>query len=196
MVADAQPAPEKPWWRKPTVWIGFIISGLAIGLFIYKFDIGKVQRSLLVVRWWSLVLAGTIFFASYMVRGLRWKLLLEPLARLPFGQVRNVLMTGFMLNCLLPARAGEIARPLILWRVAGTSRRAGLATVGVERVFDGLCLVGLLALVGTLFQVPPTVRTSGYVVSALMGLALLVVLWLAFAPASLFRVFDACATPD
>ncbi len=172
------------------VWIGFAISGLAVAVFIYKFDMGEVRRSLAQANGWSMALAGLVFLTSYLVRGLRWKLLLHPLKVLPWSRVRDVLMVGFMLNCTLPARAGEIARPLLLWKLCGTSRRGGLATVGVERIFDGFCLVGMMSLVALAFEVPQGIRDAGYVVTAVMTTGLAVVLWLAFHPTSAFAVAD------
>ena len=174
----------------PTVWIGFTISALAVGIFIAQFDMRLVRDSLMRVRWWSLLLGGLVFLGSYMVRGLRWKYLVQPLQRIPWSQARDVLMVGFMLNCTLPARAGEVARAFILWRVAGTSRRGGLATVGVERIFDGFCLVGMVSLVGLAFEVPSQIRHGSYVVSAIMTVGLALVLWLAFHHSSFFVVFS------
>ena len=187
-VDSPAPRPPRPWWRKPVVWIGFVISGLAVAVFFVKFDMSEVRDSLVRARWWTMALASGVFLGSYMVRGLRWKLLLSPLKVLPWARVRDVLMIGFMLNCTLPARAGEIARPLLLWKVCGTSRRGGLATVGVERIFDGLCLVGMLSLVAVAFEVPPKIRDAGAVVTAIMILGLALVLWLAFHHTSLFSV--------
>ena len=172
------------------VWVGFAISGLAVGVFIAKFDMSKVSESLQQVQWWSMALAGAVFLSSYMIRGLRWKLLLHPLKVLPWGPVRDVLMIGFMLNCTLPARAGEFARPLLLWKVCGTSRRAGLATVGLERIFDGFCLVGMLSLVSMVFEVPPGIRHTGFVITVIMTVGLALVAWLAYHHVSFFRVAD------
>jgi len=188
MTAEAQQAAPRPMWRKPVVWIGFILSGLAIGTFVALFDMGEVSRSLLKADPAWLALASALFLISYFVRSFRWRLLITPMKRLPFGQVRDVLWTGFMVNCLLPARAGEIARPLALWRVAGTSRRGGLATVGVERIFDGLVLVGLISLLAALFEVPDWARNMGHITTVVLVAALTVVIWLAFHHASFFAV--------
>lgn len=179
---------SRPLWKRPTVWIGFALSGLAIGTFVALFDLGRVSGALLRADPARLALASVLFVATYFIRGFRWKLLLAPMAKLPYGQVRDVLWIGFMVNCLLPARAGEVARPLVLWKVAGTSRRGGLASVGVERIFDGLVLVGLISLLAVLFEVPAWARNMGYITSAVLGVALLVSLWLAFNHQSFFAV--------
>ena len=168
MTAEPQQPTPRPLWRKPVVWVGFILSGLAMGTFIALFDLGQVSRSLMRADPGWMGLASAAFLISFLARSLRWKLLITPMKTLPFGQVRDVLWTGFMVNSLLPARAGEIARPLILWKVAGTSRRGGLASVGVERIFDGLVLVSLISLLAYLFEVPRWARNMGHITTAVL----------------------------
>jgi hypothetical protein len=56
-------------------------------------------------------------------------------------------MIGFMVNNVLPARLGEIARAISLGIKTGLSRSAALATIIVERVYDSLTLLIFLWLV-------------------------------------------------
>ena len=120
--AAAQTAapPAKPWWRQPLVWFGFALSAMAIGTFIYLFDMGQVGRSLVRVRWTHVVASVAIFLGAFMVRSLRWKLLLTPLGRYPFGKVRDVLIIGYMANLVTPflVRGGNAS---IQWRVFGVN---------------------------------------------------------------------------
>lgn len=183
--------PERPWWRRPQVWVGFALSGLAVGTFLTLFDFGKVYASLSrVIIHWCLLSAAIFLGVWFVVRPLRWQLLLRPMGRYGYGVVRDVQLTGFMVNNLLPARLGEIARALVLWKVTGASRRGALTTIGIERLFDGLVLIGLLSLVGLLFDVPPWTRRLGHVtVVVLAGLAGLVG-WLTYAHRSLLWVLE------
>ncbi len=79
------------------------------------------------------------------VRAARWRLLLRPIAALPVGRVLPPLAIGFMVNFLLPGRAGEVARAWLLGRNERVSASATFATVVVERLFDGLAIVLFLA---------------------------------------------------
>ena len=188
-VPDETPKPAA-WWRSPAVWIGFIISGLAIAMFVALFDLRKVGRLLLTVSWAHVALSVVIFAAAFMVRSFRWRMLLMPMAKLPFGKVRDVLIVGYMVNLLLPARIGEVARALALWKVAGTSRRATLTTIGMARLFDGCLLLLLLLLIGALFELPAWTRNLTSVFFVFMGTVLVVAVWLAFAERSFFVVMD------
>lgn len=188
--AQVAPPPPRPWWRQPLVWFGFILSAMAIGTFIYLFDMQQVGRSLVRVRWTHVVASVVIFLGAFMVRSLRWKLLLTPLGRYPFGKVRDVLIIGYMANLLLPARLGEVARAIALWKVTGASRRGGLTTIGLARLFDGCFLLCLLVVLGLLFEVPPWARRVTSVLVVLMSCVLVVALWLAFHERSFFWLME------
>ena len=185
------PPPRSPW-RQPMVWIGFIISGLAIVTFIVVFDPKQVLRSLMAVSWLHVVGAALVFGAAFMLRSLRWKLLLTPLARLPFSKVRDVLVIGYMVNLLLPARMGEVARALALWQVTGTSRRAGLTTIGLARMLDGCFLMGLLLLMGMLIDLPAWASRMTDLFVIFMVAVLVAVVWMAYHERSFFHVMDRC----
>ena len=178
MPGEAPPAP-RPWYRQPLVWVGFAVSGLAVATLFVLFDARLVYESLSRLQLWTLLPGAAAILAAFAVRSLRWKLLLRPVAEIPLGQVRDVLMTGFMVNNLLPARAGELARGLVLGKVAGISRRAALASVATERLFDVVLLVGMLSLLGLLFDVPPWTRQLGMVTVVVLGGLCAGVIWMA-----------------
>ena len=180
----------KPWYRQPLVWVGFGISGLAVATFLLLFDVGLVYRSLTHLQLWVVLPTVAAIICAFLGRSVRWMLLLRPVARVPFHQVRDVLMTGFMVNNVLPARAGELARALVLWKVAGTSRRATLATVATERLFDVVLLISILSLLGLLFDVPPWTRQLGLLTVVLLGGLCAGVVWMAAHHQSLFWVAE------
>jgi uncharacterized protein (TIRG00374 family) len=88
---------------------------------------------------------------------------------------------GFATNNLLPGRLGEFWRAYLLGRKRGVRKTFALASVFVERVFDGLTLVALLGLVSFVIQLPDKGREvellAGLVfLTATLGVALL--LWM------------------
>src|SRR4029079_19688476 len=69
---------------------------------------------------------------------LRWNYLLAPLGiTIPNGPLLAISSVGFMAILALPARLGEFVRPGLL-RKRGVAATAGLGTVAVERIVDGL----------------------------------------------------------
>lgn len=79
------------------------------------------------------------------IRALRWKVLLQPVAPgLPFRPRLAATSIGFAANNLLPARVGEFARAFTLGRLTGVPLGAVFGSLVMERVLDGLVIVGLL----------------------------------------------------
>ncbi len=85
--------------------------------------------------------------AAFPLRTIRWRYLLQrDGAVLPMIPLWHATAIGFMANNLLPARAGELARAYAARRLTGVRFTAAVGSIAVERVFDGLILVGLLAV--------------------------------------------------
>jgi len=69
-------------------------------------------------------------------------------------------MIGFSLNCLLPARVGELARPAIFFKKENVSFSKVLATVGAERVFDIVVLLISFVVVLVTVDIAPDLDIS------------------------------------
>jgi uncharacterized protein (TIRG00374 family) len=79
------------------------------------------------------------------MRGLRWGVILRPVGRATPGQLVGCTAVGFAASTVLPARAGELARPLLLSAKSGLPAAGTLASILSERLID---LVTVLALFG------------------------------------------------
>ena len=110
-----------------------------------------------------------------LTRALRWNYLLAPLGvRIPNGPLLAISSVGFMAILALPARLGEFVRPGLL-RKRGVSASAGLGTVAVERIVDGLLVslfvfVAFFALRGP--QSPGWMMPTAYAALGIFALAL------------------------
>ena len=124
---------------------GVIVSGLFVYLAVRQVDLSESLRALGGVRPFWLLLAALVYLASCPLRAQRWRLVLRGQKELSLGQTLVPLFVGYMANNLLPARAGELYRMHFLGRRARISRSGALASIVVERTFDGL-MMGLLML--------------------------------------------------
>ncbi|HET9869868.1 MAG TPA: lysylphosphatidylglycerol synthase transmembrane domain-containing protein [bacterium] len=85
--------------------------------------------------------ALAVYLLGYVLRGYRWVILMSPIKRCSFSSLFPTLIIGFMMNNLLPARLGEIYRAYHNGTKEGVSRSASLATILLERLFDGLTMI-------------------------------------------------------
>jgi len=98
-----------------------------------------------------LVVAVVLSAISNVLRGLRWRQLIEPIS----GQRKNsttilAVFVGYAVNLLFP-RAGEVVRCGLVTKYDGVSFSRTLGTVIAERIFDVACLF-LIAISAILLQ--------------------------------------------
>lgn len=93
-----------------------------------------------------LVAAAALATCTFPLRAARWRVILEPVDdALPFGPLWRATSVGMMINNVIPARVGELARAFALARERPrVTLPAAVASIGVDRVFDTIVLFGLM----------------------------------------------------
>ncbi|HEY3111594.1 MAG TPA: lysylphosphatidylglycerol synthase transmembrane domain-containing protein [Chloroflexota bacterium] len=144
-IAEESAAPRRAGrWR----WaIGIVVSIFFLWVaFRQVSDVGHLAEALGSANYLWLAPAVALYLLGLLVRGLRWRILLLPIARIPTGSLFGILSIGFLVNNVLPARLGEIARAILVGRRHDISRSAALATIVVERIFDGVVMLLFLGV--------------------------------------------------
>ena len=147
--------------RRYLPWLGLPVSGAFLYLALREGDARAVLTILAGARAGHVALAGVLALGGLVLMALRWRLLLRPVARVGLGRAFSLLTIGYAVNYLVPGRLGEVTRACLLGTFAGVSRVAALATVVVEKVLDGLVLLGLLLLLLRLAPLPAGAEQLG-----------------------------------
>ena len=126
--------------------VGLGVSALFIVLLLRELDADEVGEAFRGVEWRWVVVAAVPFAAGLWVRALRWRIVLRPAVAVPRSEAASLVVIGLAANNLLPIRAGEVVRAVLVERRHGGSRLLVLGTIVVERVFDGLVLALFLAV--------------------------------------------------
>lgn len=127
--------------------IGPLVSALTLYLSFRNVPLAQLAAYLKTINYWWIVPMLALVFATFSLRTLRWQIILGDIERIKFWQAFHPLMIGFMMNCVLPVRVGELARPVLLRQKRGVSVATGIATVAAERIFDIATLILLFAVV-------------------------------------------------
>jgi uncharacterized protein (TIRG00374 family) len=168
--------------------VGLAISGGALWLTLRGKDLGGIVQALRDADYRYLWLYLPFLALIHLGRTVRWGILLEPVAKVPFGRLNAISAVGFLALAILPFRLGEFARPYLVAERPKLRVSAALSSVVVERVADGL-FTGLL-LVASLLALPDgtpgirVLRTGGAIVSLAFA-AVLVFLVVAYRNRSL-----------
>jgi glycosyltransferase 2 family protein len=126
--------------------LGVSISVVLLYVTFSGMNLGEVWIHLRGVHVPLFAAATAIVTGTFWIRAWRWRGILEPVADVPFRSRFAAVNIGFMGNNLLPARMGEFLRAYSLSRVAPVSIVGTLASLVVERLFDGIFVIGLLFL--------------------------------------------------
>ena len=128
--------------------IGIIISIIFLVWALSSENLGSVGAAILKANYWAFFPALLLYFIGVWVRAVRWRILLSPIApKVTLRKTFEVVVIGYMANDVLPARIGELVRAYVLSKREGVRKTATLATILVERIFDGLIMVGFAAAV-------------------------------------------------
>jgi uncharacterized protein (TIRG00374 family) len=93
------------------------------------------------------LLASLSFVLAFCLRALRWKLFLNPVGKVRTPNVIALFLIGVFLNFVLPIRAGELAKSLILRRTANIHVHQSLPTITMDKVMDLLPAFFIIAVV-------------------------------------------------
>ena len=125
-------------------WLGLIISAVFLYLVLRKIDYVALWQVLRKANYWWLIPGVAVYFIALWVRSWRWHYLLRPLKTIPTRTMFPIVTMGYAGNNIFPARAGEVVRAVILKRKEGVPISASLATIIVERVFDGIVMLAFV----------------------------------------------------
>lgn len=121
--------------------VGVLISAVFIWLALRGLHLGDVWASLRTANYGWLIPSIVVYFLAVWARTWRWDYLLRPLKRIPLRRLFPVVVIGYMGNNVYPFRAGELLRSFVLRREEAVPMSSSLATIVVERVFDGLVML-------------------------------------------------------
>lgn len=188
----------RPGWRAA---LGLVLSAALIYLTLRGISPSEVAERLSSAD--PLLFLASIICATaiFVLRARRWQTILEPaVSHVPFGPLWRATAIGMMVNNVVPARAGEVARAYALTKEAAVPFPAALASLVVDRLFDAIVLL-ILAAVALLDPALSTGQTlagrpvSDFAIGA-VGLVLVLVVGLyvlVFFPDRLLGIFGRVA---
>lgn len=148
---------------------GVIIAALTVWLTFRNTDWHELKSAFGNARWGYILLVIPALASSYVFRVYRWVTLLAPMKEVRKTIAAPPLLTGFMLNSILPGRLGEFARSALLSRRTGIPFVSTFATVVIARLFDGLALTGFALVVMTAMWDSLSLSVRGGLIAAGCG---------------------------
>ena len=156
----------KKHWK---FWLGVAISLIFLFSVLKGLGLNDVWEPLKSAQYWWLLPGVAVYFVGVWVRAWRWHYLLRPIKPVSTKTMFPIVAIGYMGNNIYPARAGELLRAVVLKRREDIPISASLATIIVERVFDGVVMLAFVFL--NLPKLAELTSSSGFV-GSIQNLAL------------------------
>ena len=132
---------------------GVCISAVALYLAFRNVPVSDLLHYFGAINYAWIIPSIALALFSFVLRVYRWRIILASTQDVGFWRAFHPLMIGFMINCILPGRVGEVVRPVILKKRDRVPVSTGLATVVTERVFDIVMLMSFFAVVLATVQI-------------------------------------------
>ncbi len=124
---------------------------------------------------WAWVCLGVVCdITVYLLHGWRWKLLLRPVAQVPFLQTLEAIYVGLFTNEVFPLRAGELIRCFLLSKSTELPISVTFASALIERLFDGVWLITFFLFCLRMHRMPGILVSGGYALALLLVVLALV----------------------
>jgi uncharacterized protein (TIRG00374 family) len=167
------PAPKEAGKRSHRIF--FVVTNLvSLGCLIWVLhdaNLGELRHEVPQLNWWWVALALTSDVLVYLWHGWRWTLLLTPVKPISFRQSVKAVYVGLFANEILPLRAGEVIRCFLQARWNAVPLSVSLASVLIERIFDGVwLLVGLFLTIHYVPGVHQSIIDGAYLLGTLIVL--------------------------
>ena len=122
--------------------------------------------------------AAVVNLASIVVKGVRWWVFLKPVGAPSLSLALRATFAGAGLNNVLVANGGEAARVVFVARAAHVPSAKVLATLALERLFELVGYVTLLALAATFLELPSSLERVKPFAIAVLALMIALLVWL------------------
>lgn len=169
--------------------IGILISALFIYWALPGLQLHDVGDALRTANYWWIVPGVLVYFAGLWVRSWRWHYMLRHLKPVPTTRLYPLVCIGYFGNNVYPFRAGEVIRSVMLRRKEGIAVSSSLATVFIERIFDGLTMLLFVFLALPFAPMPANLRNLVVLTTVLFLAATLVFVWAAVNPQRLSAIY-------
>jgi uncharacterized protein (TIRG00374 family) len=175
--------------------IGFLISAFFIYLVLPGLHLAEVAASLRSANYWWILPGIVIYFVGLWARSWRWHYTLRHLKQIPLKRLFPLVCIGYFGNNVYPFRAGEVIRSYVLKQQEEVPISSSLATVIIERVFDGLVML-LFVFLALPFApaLPPGYRNLVILLTVLLLGATAIFVWMATQPILMAHVYGWSST--
>ena len=170
--------------------IAIFCTAILLVIILYKINLGVLITTLKTFNYKVIPITAILYILSLYLRGVRWKILLPDNGKYPSIKLAEIFTVGSMLNIYIPARAGDFYRAYYLGNTFNEKKVKILASIVLERIFDGIAVfLILLSAVLAYYQKPWIIKLT--LLTGILFLSSLVFAYLIFKYNKIDSIFAA-----
>lgn len=147
--------------KKWIFWVGMIISAVLLYFALSKLQLTDVWGTVKTAHYLWVLPGIAVYFLGVYARAWRWHYLLRPIKKTNTNKLFPIVTIGYMGNNIYGYRIGEVLRAIVLKKHEDIPISASLATIIVEKVFDGVVMLGFIFV--NLPELAKVTQNSGYI---------------------------------
>ena len=168
--------------RAAQLLIGVLISVFFLYLIVPGLHLPDVWRAMGQANYWWIVPGVAVYMVGLWARTWRWHYMLRHLKPVSMGRLFPVVCIGYFGNNVYPFRAGEVMRAYVLWQREEIPISSSLATVIIERVFDGLVMLLFVFLALPFAPIPAAFQRFVVFVTFMLLIVTALFIWVTVRP--------------
>jgi hypothetical protein len=168
--------------------LGIAIAATGLYIFFKGVDLHRLVEEIQSIH--PLALAGCVVLAilTLYLRSLRWKMMLPRHDKTHTKGLFPNVTIGFMINNIFPARLGEAARVLLLWRQNRFGPAVAVGSIVLERIIDIMVYTSFMFIPIFLLPRLSALRPAGFILAGIFAAGVLVFVIYALKPGVAKRV--------
>ena len=132
----AAPRRKLPSWVPQA--LGYCLSAVCLAWVLHGYPLNQLIPAIRSLDWWWVTAAVLCDLSVYIVHGIRWNTLLEPVAKLSLWRTVQSIYIGLFANEVLPLRVGELIRCYLLAHWNGLNLSVAFASAGPDTAVTAL----------------------------------------------------------
>ena len=142
--------------RQPRTILSIVVplAIIVIAILLNRQYLSDVPADIAQANPWLVLAAFVVYYAGFPLRGWRWTRLLRGVGyKVKVKDGTEILFLSWLVNCIVPAKLGDLYRAYLLKLNSPVSATKTLGTVFMERILD-LIVIAALGLMAGYMQVP------------------------------------------
>jgi uncharacterized protein (TIRG00374 family) len=170
------PPPEKTNNRPLQMILSYLIAAACLGWVLYNVHPKQLLQDVKQLKWQIVALAIAVDNANYLSQGVRWSVLLQPIARIRVIKAIQAVYVALFTSNVLPMRFGEIVRAYLVSKWYSKKFSEIVPSMVVEHLFEGIWLALGIGMATVFLRLPSYVERG----AQLFGLGVVVLAGVSF----------------